>query len=306
MSLVASTDAELVAQARLGTAAPLGILLERHRAGLTFVAVRILGPGPDVEDIVHETFLVALTHLDRLREPESVGPWLMGIARNLCMQRLRAAREVPYATLDPMSDPAEGLEDGIDRMALQDWVWAALDTLNEPLRLAVILRHFSRASSYRDIASISGVPIGTVRSRLNQARAKLAEALLDEAAAEDIDHHVLTRTRRRHFVEAFDEYNRGIGLDTLAESLAGDVETVWESGFVLRGREVLTQDLGEDILAGVKLHVDNVIASRSITVLEGRFENPPNDPQHCPPSTTQVYLHDGDGVRSIRIHYGSV
>jgi RNA polymerase sigma factor (sigma-70 family) len=182
MSFMAPSDRELVVQTRQGTAGALAMLLERHRAGLTSVVVRILGPGPDVEDIVHETFLVALSRIDRLREPESVGPWLMGIARNLCLQRLRAAREVPVDTLEPpFGTPDEAdPEQAIDRTALRDWVWSALDTLSEPLRLAVILRHFSSTTSYRDIAPISGVPIGTVRSRLNQARAKLAEALLDE------------------------------------------------------------------------------------------------------------------------------
>lgn len=309
MSYVVPTDADLVAQTRQGTAGALGMLLERHRAGLTSVAVRILGPGPDVEDVVHETFLVALSRIDRLREPESVGPWLMGIARNVCLQRLRAAREVPYGTLDPTSGlsltDTTGPEEVIDRIALREWVWSALDSLSEPLRLAVILRHFSRANSYRDIASISGVPVGTVRSRLNQARAKLAEALLAEAAAADSDHGVLERTRRRRFEEAYAEYNRGIGLDLLAQSLEKDVETVWQDGFVLRGREVLAQNLSHDIAAGVKLHIDNVIASHSITVLDARFENPPDDPHHCPPLTTQVYLHNGDGIRSIRLHYGS-
>jgi hypothetical protein len=104
VSFVAPTDGDLVAQTRQGTgrlghAAGVG-----HRAGLTSVGVRILGPGPDVEDIVDETFLVALSRIDRLREPASVGPWLMGIARNLCLQRLRAAREA----LLPSPPPPEG------------------------------------------------------------------------------------------------------------------------------------------------------------------------------------------------------
>jgi RNA polymerase sigma factor (sigma-70 family) len=176
----------------------------------------MVGHGPDVEDVVHETFLVALTGIQKLRRPDSAGPWLMGVARNVCLRRLRAAREVPSGTLEsvyPDADPAEP-DESIDRLAMRDWVWSALDTLSEALRLAVILRHFSLASSYRDIATISDVPVGTVRSRLSQARMKLADALRDEATRVDGDHGVLTAARRKHFEEAFAGYNRGDGEPT--------------------------------------------------------------------------------------------
>jgi RNA polymerase sigma factor (sigma-70 family) len=300
------TDPELVAEARGGSAAAVGALLERHRAGITAIAVRILGHGPDVEDIVHETFLVALTRIDRLRDADAAGAWLMGIARNLCLQRLRAAREVPVESFEPRQASDSLLPDEVlERMALREWVWSGLEQLSEPLRLPVILRHFTRATSYRDIAAICDVPIGTVRSRLNQARVKLGEALLEEAAGIDSDHDALARVRRRHFEDAYDEYNRGVGLDLLASSLEDEVEAIFEHGLVLKGRDALVRGLIEDVVAGVKLYIGNVIASRTITVVEGRFENPADDPLHCPPATTQVYLHDGAGIRAIRLHYGS-
>ncbi len=153
MFLVVPTDVELVAQARRGSASALGTLLERHRAGVTAAAVRILGHRPDIDDVVHDTFLVALTHIDKLRDPEAAGSWLMGIARNVSLQRLRADREVPDATVEPDStnDPTEP-EQAIDQLALREWVWSAIEGLSEPLRLPVILRHFTGAmsSGYRD------------------------------------------------------------------------------------------------------------------------------------------------------------
>jgi hypothetical protein len=70
----------------------------------------------------------------------------------------------------------------IERAALRDWVWTALEALPEEQRVAIVLRHFSTASSYTAIAEICDVPIGTVRSRLNSARRRLAEALIAMAA----------------------------------------------------------------------------------------------------------------------------
>jgi RNA polymerase sigma factor (sigma-70 family) len=305
MLFMLPSDAELVAHAQCGNAEALGLLLERHRAGVTAVAVGLVGHGPNVEDVVHETFLVALTAIDKVRNPDSAGPWLMGITRNLCLQRLRRAREVPFGTLESVyreKDHAQSFE-LIDRLAVRDWVWSALDLLTEPLRLAVILRHFSRANSYRDIAAICGVPLGTVRSRLSQARAKLAEALRDQAARADGDHFALTTIRRRQFEEAYAGYNCGEG-DLYLAPLDADVEVrAW--GETVHGLDAMVEAVAEDMTAGVKLHVENLVASRSITVLEGTFENPMHDPEHCPPATTQVYLHDGDGIRAIRLHFPS-
>ncbi|WP_420541956.1 RNA polymerase sigma factor [Rubrobacter calidifluminis] len=72
-----------------GDATSLGILLERHWASLYGLALYMLGYGPEAEDIVQETFLVALGNIDRLRDPEAVGGWLRGITRNICLAQLR-------------------------------------------------------------------------------------------------------------------------------------------------------------------------------------------------------------------------
>jgi hypothetical protein len=50
----------------------------------------------------------------------------------------------------------------------------------------------------------------------------------------------------------------------------------------------------DDLEAGMKLRLTNIIASKDVTVFEGDFENPPDDPFHRPPATSQVYFyHDG-------------
>ena len=48
-----------------------------------------------------------------------------------------------------------------------------------------------------------------------------------------------------------------------------------------------------------------VIAGHNITVVEGGFDNPAEDPRHCPPVTTQVFLHAGHAIRGIRLHYAT-
>jgi RNA polymerase sigma factor (sigma-70 family) len=279
------------------------MLLERHRAGLHAVALSMLGHGPEAEDAVHDTFLVALRRMDGLREPVAVGAWLRTILRHACLARLPESRERPFERIEDLAGPAlDALpEQSIDRLAVRDWVWSALEQLSEPLRLTAMLRHFSRASSYEEMAAICGVPIGTVRSRLSQARSKLGEALLETAARAHSDAGVLTAARRRHFDAVFDQYNRG-SSELYAASCTDDI-TVWAGTMIVEGRKTAFRGLDEDIEVGVKLHVLGVVASPDITILEGRFENPRDDPLHCPPATTQVYLHRGEAIRAARFHY---
>ena len=65
------------------------------------------------------------------------------------------------------------IEENFDKTANQQWLYAALNHLSDELKACVMLRHFTRFKSYEDIATILGIPIGTVRSRLSAAREKL-------------------------------------------------------------------------------------------------------------------------------------
>jgi RNA polymerase sigma-70 factor (ECF subfamily) len=168
-----------------------------------------------------------------------------------------------------------------------------------------MLRYFSRTPSYDEVALICGVPMGTVRSRLSQVNVKLGQALLDTAAAAHHDAAALTASRRRHFTQAFAEYNDAIGCDLYVEACTADVE-IGAAGTPApsRGRAAVAAELEGDIEAGVRFGLDQVIAGAGVTILEGRFINPTWDPFHCPPQTTHVYRHDGDAINSIRLYFG--
>ena len=74
---------DLVRAARNGDTLNLGVLLERYRASLHGKALGIPGHGPQAEDAVHDTFLVALRRIDQVREPSAVGGWMHAILRNV-------------------------------------------------------------------------------------------------------------------------------------------------------------------------------------------------------------------------------
>jgi RNA polymerase sigma-70 factor (ECF subfamily) len=134
----------------------------------------------DAEDATQEAMLKALRHVDQCRA-DNARPWLFAIVRNTCHSLLRrrgtVAAEVPFdETLH--SDEAEALQPDalVIRAADQEAVQRAVAELPLAFREAVVLREM-QGLSYREIAQVADVPIGTVMSRLGRARERL-ESLL--------------------------------------------------------------------------------------------------------------------------------
>lgn len=300
-------DAELVRAAQGGDAASLGVLLERHRAPLYALALGILGRGPEAQDAVQDASVVALSTIDRLREPEAVGAWLRSVVRNLCYTRLRKSREQvafdePTAHLR-WEDHELSAEEYIDQLAMREWVWTALSELPEALRVTAMLRYFGSYASYEEISQILGVPVGTVSSRLSQVRAKLADALLQTAGLEHDEARLISTSQTRFFTEAHEELNRG-RYEMLASVFSDDLLLGYPDGATGRGLAFLVRHVWEEQLeARVKLHPTNILASKDVTVIEGDFENPRDNPFHCPPATSIVCFYRDGRIRGLRQYY---
>lgn len=301
------TDAELVEAAQRGEALSLGVLLERYRAPLYALALQFLGHGPEAEDAVHDAFLVALRKIDQVQDPAAVGGWLRVVLRNICLMRLRERQgellfdELPRSVESALPTPSA--EESIERLAMREWVWTALGELPETLRVTAMLRYFGGYASYEEISDILNIPLGTVRSRLNQVKIKLAEALLKTAGLEHGEARRHTETATRYFTAATEEISQGRGYDLLAGAYSEEPELVLPKGKVLYGRRLLIEDLDGDMEVGMKMHLTKVIASKDITIIEADFENPPNDPFHCPPATTQVHFQRGGLTYRVHVHF---
>jgi RNA polymerase sigma-70 factor (ECF subfamily) len=269
------------------------------------VAVALLGSGADAEDVVQDAVVIALTKLDTVRDPNTASAWLTGVTRNLARQALaRRSRdtftvEASDAIASVHDDPAERME----RRARNNWIWAAIDGLSTPIRHAVVLRYFSNASSYEAIATVLGVPVGTVRSRLSEARRMLSTKLTDVAHAAHAEHGAVVEARTEFFRSIYAEYNRGTRCSVFRSALTPNAELRQLGVPVEHGRGRIGDWLESDIDIGMQLELLDVVAGAGITVVEGSFLNPPEHPDHCPALTTHVYLHDGDGIGSVRLHY---
>jgi RNA polymerase sigma-70 factor (ECF subfamily) len=150
----------------------------------TFARYLLRNPS-DAEDAVQECYLRALRHFDTLRSPD-VKPWLFAILRNVCrVEYGRRSRVLLYdvnaepdkpESLTPMwqeeqSTPETEMVRKLDSETIQGMVAALPDAFRE----VIVLREIDDLS-YREIAEIASVPVGTVMSRLARARAMLRAA----------------------------------------------------------------------------------------------------------------------------------
>lgn len=293
----------MVQAAQAGDVGALGALLAAHRPGMTAVAMAVLGAGPDADDAVQDAITVALARIGDVRDPAAVGPWLRQIVRNACLTQLRARRALPlddelHAVLPSTEpDPAQLL----DQHATRDWVWRALEDLSAPLRLVVMLRHFSGVTAYQDIATACGIPVGTVRSRLAKARGQLTASLLATADDTHGDVNALAAVRRRELEDTLVAAERGTLAEVLAAYWSPDAKCTWSggqsdlSGF-LRG-------MYQDTAHGVRGRITNVLASQDVAISEIDLINPPEDPHHCPPTVVWVQRLVDGWVRDLRLFH---
>ncbi|MEV7391703.1 sigma-70 family RNA polymerase sigma factor [Streptomyces sp. NPDC091215] len=298
-------DAALTRAAQAGEVTALGLLLERHRAGMRAVALSILGPGPDADDVLQDAALTALRRIGDIRDPGAVGAWLRMIVRNTARSLLRGT--VPTRPVDDGLDlpTAEaGPEQWLDQSALRDWVWEAVEELSPALRLPLVLRHFTtQVSSYDRIADVCGVPVGTVRSRLSQGRAKLAAALAATADAAHGDTARRTRDTRTQAHETLAAAESGHFGRLLAERWSPEV-ALFRGADRVGGGDLLVRAMDGDIGAGVRQRLTDAVAGRSLAVWEMDIVNPSDDPGHCPPTVAWLMTLDEAGrVHRLRLFH---
>jgi len=182
------SDADVI-MASLQLPVRFGAIFDRHATVLHRYLVRRIGPD-DAEGMVGEVFRIAFERrhtFDASRE--TARPWLYGIATNLLAKhrrsegrRLRAVGRLASQRL-ASSDPAGGVDDALDAARRWERVVTVVTALPEAERDALLL-HAWEGLSYDDVADALGIPVGTVRSRLNRARRRLRE--LTEPSGEQL------------------------------------------------------------------------------------------------------------------------
>lgn len=169
------TDEELFTAWRAGDASAFDALFRRWRAPLGRHLTRMLDDPAAADDLVVETFLRLHRHRDRWRDGMPLRPWLFTIARNLARNRLRTERLwgwMPLSVVGNRAAPAAPDDEVQHRVA------AAFAVLPAAQREACSLRLLAELP-IDEIARVTKVPVGTVKSRLFHGLRRLRAQLAD-------------------------------------------------------------------------------------------------------------------------------
>jgi len=181
----APTDLELVQACREGDCRAYGMLVDRHLKSVYSVAVRLLGQASDAEDVSQDTFLRAFERLDLYDDSRCFRNWLLKIASNLAINRIRSRGRERKLKLRLAKADAPGGRQRRDDDLPGPRQWARwLDQIDDLQRAAIVLFHFHDLP-YAEIAEVLQVPVNTVRTYLYRGRKRLREVMTEKTAPEN-------------------------------------------------------------------------------------------------------------------------
>ena len=174
----------LLARCRRGDPLAWEELVRRYQGRMRGVALFYLRDREEARDVAQEIFVRLYRHLGETPDGKTFVPWLLCLARNCCIDRLRSLGVRPPQDpieVDPPSS-APSPEEALLAVGRRTLLYRALDTLSDVNREIVLLKDIHQLK-LEEIGSLLRLPLGTVKSRSNRARTELAKAVRALAGA---------------------------------------------------------------------------------------------------------------------------
>ena len=177
------SDEDLMLKVQAGESACFDLLVERYKVRLYNYLFRLLSNPDEAEEIAQEAFVKAYIHAGKYKTIARFSTWLYTIATNLVRNKMRSRSRAPKIfslwgkgygdgeeekPIDVM-DKGRTPEDVMNDSELSDVISEAIAKIPEKYRTSFVLREINQLS-YEEIAAVTGLKLGTVRSRINRAR----------------------------------------------------------------------------------------------------------------------------------------
>jgi RNA polymerase sigma-70 factor (ECF subfamily) len=183
-----SDEAAVLAQARIGDPSAFNELLRRYEGKIFRLALRITQNREDAEDVLQETFLKSYEHLDQFQGNSKFYTWLVRIAVNQALMKLRKRKSDRTVSIDDDIDTGEDTvareiaawdenpEQRYSREELNEILDTAIESLAPPYRTVFVLRDIEELSTEETAESLH-LSVPAVKSRLLRARLQLRDKL---------------------------------------------------------------------------------------------------------------------------------
>jgi RNA polymerase sigma-70 factor (ECF subfamily) len=300
-----STITERVKAAREGEEAAWNFLYHQYHPQLYTIALRMIKQPAMAKDAVQDVFMTAFLKLSQLQQPAGFGAWLRTILLHHVQAMNRRTQLHQYAGHLLLTDHGR-LEDTLSRqldaVVNQKYLYNAITRLPETLRTILLLRYFTAYSAYQDMAAVLGIPIGTVRSRLNQARMKLAAQWQDPPGITG-DTIRTGQEWNEFYLELFTHMHREDSCkNKFIRHLNDDVAVVLPDGMKNKGRKIFESKIMDDRSYGSWMRPAKLVSSGDISIVETEHFNSAEFPHHCPASSVMVLYRNRSRVHTLKLH----
>jgi len=183
--MILSEEGSFIERSQRGDREAFEFIVKKYMKPAYYIALSYVGREDDALDLSQDAFVNAFRHIKRFDASRNFFPWFYSILKNLCMNHLTRRRRRREESLDGMAEdgtqvaiPIESSNPERETVSrdLREKIGQALVRLKPRDRQIIVLQHL-QDMSYREIADLLGIPIGTVMSRLYTARQALRREL---------------------------------------------------------------------------------------------------------------------------------
>ncbi|MCC7406530.1 MAG: sigma-70 family RNA polymerase sigma factor [Phycisphaeraceae bacterium] len=171
----AEDDATLVRRALAGGAEAFGGIVRRYQDAVFAVALARLGDFHEAEDVTQNVLVEGYQRLESLKDPRRLGAWLRSMAIHKAIDVVRRRQASPVARAEEIGQQVAARRER--RHELHEEVMAAVGRLSQTQRETTTLFYIN-GYSMQEVAGIQEVPLGTVKRRLHEARARLKQEMM--------------------------------------------------------------------------------------------------------------------------------
>lgn len=299
---------EFVKAARAGDTSAWNSLFRQHYPWMYATALHICGNSPAAKDVVQETFVNAYLKLHQLKDINAFAGWLKTSLIHYCYRNKH--RDLLHTCQDFSSISSPSLLDDeinkkLDKYEQQTKLYDTLRRLPNILQSVLLLRYFSDFNSYEQIAAILCIPVGTVRSRLNQAKEKMMKHWQQSNADDDSAFKQVQEWNDLYTACFANVYTSIHYREKLIGHLDKNLHLVFTSGKTVFGRKMVEQQIEEDLLYGNRFAGLQVMSSGNISIVEVHNINAAEFPNRCPDSTVFVLHRAGNKTTRLHLHHSA-